>query len=391
LALMSKPMLVTLPFVLMLLDYWPLKRWQKPLEEHAPYRPNKSGRLILEKIPFVCLTIASSTLTLWAQKKEGAVTSSDILPILTRSSNAIVSYGAYLEKILWPHDLAVFYPYEFSLPLWKVLISGFIIIVITVIVLYYIKKLPFLFVGWFWYLGTLIPVIGVIQVGEQAMADRYTYLPSIGITMMLAWGIPYLSLRGNTHKKILFTAAIASLALLAFLTWMQCGYWRNSIELFSHSLRITNNNYRAHNHIGMAMFAEGKFEEAIVHFSNAHRMTNYAKAYIYLNRGNAYNKLGQYQSALEDYNNAIRLKPDYAITYNSRATVYGQLNQYQRALDDYKNAIRLKPDYADAYNNRAIIYLIQGKNKLSCDDLQKACQLGNCKILEEAKGKGYCH
>jgi hypothetical protein len=175
LALMSKPMLVTMPFVLMLLDYWPLGRLEKALSAPIGSRYQLTVRLVWEKIPFIALTIASSILTFWAQNKKGAVASDAILPLAKRVSTAIVSYVAYLEKTLYPINLSVYYPYNFSIPLWKVLTSCLILISITLMVLYYMKKLPFLFTGWFWYLGTLIPVIGLVQVGTQAMADRYSY------------------------------------------------------------------------------------------------------------------------------------------------------------------------------------------------------------------------
>ncbi len=238
LGLMAKPMLVTLPFVLMLLDYWPLGRWQKaltpvnmqvvnaptaknegersnvdPLIEKEISTPIKSrgrfiGRLLWEKTPFIFLTIVSSIVTLWAQDKDGAVSSLEQLPFPVRVLNAIISYVSYLKKAFSPVDLAVFYPYAYPSPLWQILVSCFILIGITIVVIYALKKLPFLFVGWFWYLGTLIPVIGLVQVGAQAMADRYTYLPSIGIAIMLVWGIQFLFQREDMRKKILFPAAV---------------------------------------------------------------------------------------------------------------------------------------------------------------------------------------
>jgi len=189
-------------------------------------------------------------------------------------------------------------------------------------VIYAIKKLPFLFVGWFWYLGTLIPVIGLLQVGTQAMADRYTYLPSIGITIMLVWGIPLLFPRADMRKKILFPAGIAYLAILAVLTWQQCGYWKNTNTLFSHALQITKNNH---------------------------------------------------------------------IAYNVRGGTYDELGQYQLAIEDFNKVITLRPDYIKAYNKRGTVYLNLGNKELGCYDARKACALGNCKTLEAAKGKGYCH
>jgi tetratricopeptide (TPR) repeat protein len=385
---MSKPMLVTLPFVLLLLDYWPLGRWQKALSSPAENRPYSAGRLIWEKAPFFFLTIASSSITFWAQNKGGAVSSAEILPFVTRAVNAIVSYVAYLGKTFWPVNLAVFYPYAF-LPLWKILISSFILIVITAVVIYYIKKLPFLFVGWFWYLGTLIPVIGLVQVGAQAMADRYTYLPSIGIAVMLAWGIPLLFFRKNLRKKILFPAGIVVLVILTVLTWKQCGYWKNGITIFNHALRVTKDNYQTHNLRGGAYNNLGQYQLAIEDYSEAIRLKPYS-ATFYTNRGGAYENLDQHQRAIEDFNEAIRLKQDYADAYYYRGIVYAKLRQDQRAIEEFNQAIILKPDNADVYGNRGIAYGMLGNNNLGCRDLQKACEFGNCKLLEAAKIRRLC-
>ena len=386
LSLMAKPMLVTLPFVLLLLDYWPLGRWQKalkpvniqvvdnelpvknegercnvdPIIEKEISAPVKSrsdliGRILGEKVPFIFLTIVSSIVTIWAQNKGGAFVAMGHLPFLKRIVNAIISYVSYLEKTFSPVDLAVFYPYEYSFPFWQILISCFLLIGITIIVIYALKKMPFLFVGWFWYLGTLIPVIGLVQVGRQAMADRYTYLPSIGIAIMLAWGIPLLFLRADMRKNILFPAGIAYLAILSVLTWQQCGYWKNSATLFMHALQVTKNNYLAHNA-----------------------------------RGITYGELGQYQLAIEDFTRTIGLKQDYPDAYFNRGFAYAKLGQYHLAIEDFSKAISLKQDYTDAYNIRGNTYFNQGNNKLGCGDAQKACELGNCKTLEAAKSKGYC-
>ncbi len=353
LALMSKPMLVTVPFVLMLLDYWPLKRWQKAIDEPGKGF-NSTDRLIWEKVPFVLLAIVSSIITLWAQNKGGALASVERLHFPERGTNAIISYVAYLGQIFWPVNLAVFYPYGHSFLLWPVLVSFLILIGITIIVLYAIRRMPFLFVGWFWYLGTLVPVIGLIQVGTQSMADRYTYLPSIGIAIMLAWGLLSCIKSDNIRKKILLPAAIAVLAILTVLTWQQCGYWKNSVELFNHALQVTKNNYLAHN-----------------------------------SRGITYGETGQTQLAIDDFNKAIDLNHVYFKAYNNRGFAYAKLGQYQRAVENYNEAIRLKPDYAKAYTNRAVAFMNQGNKILGCYDAQKACELGSCELWK-AKGQECC-
>lgn len=353
-SLMSKPLLVTLPFVLMLLDYWPLKRWQKAMASESKGLPSVGG-LILEKVPLVLLSIVFSIVVFWTQNKTGAMSSLEVLSFPDRAINAICSYIAYMGKIFWPVNLAVFYPYEFSFPLWKVLVSVIIFCIITVAVIYYIKKLPFLFVGWFWYLGSLIPLIGLVQVGQQAMADRHTYLPSIGVAIMLAWGIPSLIKRDDLRKKILFPVSLIVVALLSVLTWRQCGYWKNSGTLFSHALQITNRNYLAHNNLAVYMNKQGNVKGAIHHSNEAIRIKpDYPEAYN--NRGFAFTKLGQYRLAIDDFNKSILLKPVYADAYNNRGICHYETGQYQRAIEDYNEAIRLKPDHADAYYNRGNVY-----------------------------------
>jgi tetratricopeptide (TPR) repeat protein len=430
LSLMSKPMLVTLPFLLILLDYWPLGRLGSrkvavsptdvisvsqnkgkkktklkkealkkdifPANERNLPEARIAGIIplwqIWEKVPFFGLAIISCIITLWAQNKGGTIAPTDIFPFCARFANATVSYVAYLGKIFWPYDLALFYPYEHHIPLCKVLISGIIIILITLAVLYYIRKLSFLFVGWFWYLGTLIPVIGLIQAGQQSMADRYTYLPSIGIAIGLAWGMPLLFPSEDVCKKILLQAGTVIVGILAILTWQQCGYWRNSITIFNYTLLVTKNNNLMHNNLGTTLFDQGKFQESIDQYSESIRVApdDYD---AYYNRGSVYAKLGQYQLALEDFSKAISLKPrkEINIFYNNRGFAYLKLGQYQLAIDDFNKAIDLKPDDADIYNNRASCYLILGNRELGCPDAQRACSLGNCKTLEVAKGRGDCH
>jgi protein O-mannosyl-transferase len=421
LSLLSKPMMVTLPFVLMLLDYWPLGRWQKAstpedipviINKKADKKKNKQRKadsmkekkismrptsrsttirsLLWEKAPFIFLIVPFSMVTLWAQNQDKMVISLDQLSVPQRFSNAIVSYVAYLGKIFYPVNLAVFYPFDYSIPLWQVFISVLILIVISLAVFYYIKKQPFLFVGWFWYLGTLFPVIGLVKAGMHEIADRYTYLPSIGIAIMLAWGLPSLIKHEEMRKKILLPAAASILAILTVLTWQQCGYWKNSLTLFDHASQITKNNYLADNHVALALLAGGKNEDGIDYYSKS--ISIKPDYYMnYLHRGAIYIKMSQNQRALEDLNKVISLKSDFANAYANRAFIYTRLGQYKLAIEDFNKAVNLKPDYAEAYYNRAYVYFnILGNKELGCYDAQKACELGQCKALEWAKGKGYC-
>jgi hypothetical protein len=353
-ALMSKPMVVTLPVIMILFDYWPLGRFQ-----------SRKSNLILwqlrEKMPFFILSISLVIITLYNPNTSDMLYTPNLkhFSIISRIANAPVAFVTYLEKTFWPHDMAIFYPFSEQLPLWQVLGSSLLIILISAAVIIMAKRFPYLFTGWMWYAITIAPVIGIIQVSIKspyAMADRYHYLPSIGLAVMMAWGIPTLIKSEEKRKKLLFPAGIIFLAIISFLSWNQCGYWKNNIELFSHALNVTKDNYLAYN-----------------------------------NRGAAYDKLGQYQHANKDYNEAIRLKPDYAEAYYNRGTIYGKYGQHQHAIDDFNKAILLKPNYAQAYYNRGIVYLNQSNSKLGCCDVHKACAMGICKALEWAKGKGYCH
>jgi protein O-mannosyl-transferase len=452
LSLLAKSMLVTLPFVFLLLDYWPLGRWQKEMAAPTGHRFHIFNRLIWEKIPFLLLTIASCIMTVWAQYEIGSV----YPPFSERVSNAIVAYAAYLGKTFWPFDLALFYFFIESFPSWQILASCFFLSGITIVVIYAIKKLPFLFVGWFWYLGTLIPVIGLMPT-KTLITDHYTYLSSIGIAIVLAWGIPSLIKNEETKRRILFPTGIVSLAVLSVLTWQQCGYWKNSLELWNHSISSTKENALAHNNLALALIEQGKTAEAIDNYNKAIQMKPYF--FLFYNyRGDAYAKIGQYQRAIEDYDEAIRLKSDYSDaysnkgiayfklgrheqafelfkeairqnpynvkaynhrgisyveagqynlaiedfnkaislqrddtnTYYNRGNTYLRLGQRQLALEDLNKSIHLNPDYAEAYYLRGAVYFLEGMNEQGCFDEQKACKLGECKLLEWAKNKGYC-
>jgi tetratricopeptide (TPR) repeat protein len=391
LGLMAKPMLVTLPFLLMLLDYWPLGRWQKvfaPVNlpaavngrlEKKKTRQRKADSakeqkistllasrspiicsLLWEKAPFIFLATVSSIVTIWAQSKGGAVASMGQLPFPARVLNAIMSYISYIYKIFWPVDLAVFYPYEDPFLQLPAASSLLILIAITIIVIYTIKKLPFLFVGWFWYLGTLVPVIGLMQVGRQAMADRYTYLPSIGIGIMLVWGIVYLLPKEKLRKIILIPASIIILSVLTFLTWQQSGYWKNSIELFNHTLQVTKNNDLAHYNLADALNKQGKVEEAIVHYREAITINPYHDS-AHCNLGVTLAAEGKTEEAITHYLAAIKINPLQYAAHSNLGIALAAEGKTEEAIAHYLTAIKINPDYADAHYNLANLLLKQGK------------------------------
>src|SRR5208283_3372706 len=435
LSIMSKPTLLTLPCVLLLLDYWPFERWRKPftpvnistieekIDAPAKSRAQVIVHLLWEKAPFFLISMLFGIMLIGQLQADNYIVSLQQLSFSDRFMNTIVSYVSYLGKTFWPADLAIIYPYAHSFQQWQVTGAASVLVAISVAVVFLVKKTPFLAVGWFWYLGALFPVSGLMQAGAQAMADRYTYFPFIGIAIMAAWGIPLLIKPEDTRKKILFPAAIAALSIMAVFTWQQCGYWKNSIELSKHTLQVTKDNFVAHDSFASALVKKGKIEEAIEHYNKAiYLAPEYDNAYknrgiaytklgryqlaikdynkaiylkpdnadVYYNRGAIYIKLGQYQMAIEDYNKAIRLKPDDADAYNNRGTIYTKFGQYQMAIEDFNNAIRLKPDDADTYFNRGFVYFNQGNNISGCEDAKKACDLGNCKILKAVTDKGSC-
>ena len=367
LALLSKPMVVTLPLIMILLDYWPLKRFenQNRLSDTIVWQ-------LKEKLPLMVLSAVFAVITIIAQQKSYDPEAS--FALTARLINVPVTFVTYLIKTFRPYDLAVIYPFSSHIPAWQTAGALLLIAAVTAAVIVTAKRLPYLFVGWFWYTIIVAPVIGTVQVGNQAMADRYTYLPLIGIGIMLAWGVPRLLQKKITSKMILLPAAIGFLAFLTLLTWQQCGYWTDSKKLCQHTIRVTKDNYVAHINLGSVLFDEGKYEEAIRHFNEVIRIRP-GLILSYNKRGLAYARLGQYQKAFEDLNYVIRLKPDYADAFNSRALINHELKRHREAIEDLTEAVRLKPDHAEAYNNRGNIYLGLGQHQKAVENLSKAIAL----------------
>jgi protein O-mannosyl-transferase len=354
LGLMSKPMLVTLPFVLLLLDFWPLKRWAT--HGKMTLKTETLFKLILEKIPLFILVIAASITTYIVQKGGDAVRSSEFSSFYSRIANALVSYLAYLGKMLWPQGLSVFYPHPGNtLPVWKTMICALVLVGITIWVVRGVQRAPYLTVGWFWYLGTLVPVIGFVQVGEQAMADRYMYIPLIGIFITIAWGLP--EWMKNINQKLLPVMAGIIIPLLVALTWNQVSYWKNSITLFKHAINVTENPSPsfvvAYNNLGHALVTEHRYEEAVIQFRQAIKINPYySKAHN--NLGRALNELDKHNEAIEHFQQAISLEANYAEAYNNLANALGQKGKREESIVYYKEAIRFKRDYAEAHFNLGV-------------------------------------
>ena len=394
LGLMAKPMLVTLPFVLLLLDYWPLRRLQmeKPLADDSvnsekfvkPHRKKKErrrsairaghvskpekqirqqpaiGHIILEKVPFFVLSLVSSIVTYMAQQKGGAVRSLQSFPLTTRIANALVSYCGYIGKILWPENLALLYPHSGMPPVWKVIGAVLFLGIITFLIIRTVKRFPWLTVGWLWYLGTLVPVIGLVQVGMQAMADRYTYVPIIGVLIMVAWGVPELLEKWRHRNTALATVTVVMLCIFSFVTWKQVGYWQNNTTLFKHTLEKTTNNPIMLNNMGNVLEEQGGIDQAIAHYTEAVRIDpNLAESYN--NIGLALTKQGRPDEAISNFLKAIRINPNHAAAHYNLGTLLASRGEIGEAIYQFRESIRISPDYAKAYNNLGNALLYQGR------------------------------
>ena len=333
LGILSKPMLVTLPFVLLLLDYWPLERFGNPKLVRQPVGKFSIRNLLLEKLPFIFLSAISSVVTFIVQKKGGAMS---VVQFKDRIANAIISYLTYIGKMFWPARLAVIYPYPASSDLpTRAVIYAIILILITVLLLYYGRRHKYLLVGWLWYLGTLVPVIGIIQVGVQAMADRYTYVPLIGLFVIIAFGAADLAPKIHFRKTAL--AAVAGVILIActIATSIQLKYWKNSILLFEHTLAVTKNNYTIYNNYANLMASLGKPAEAIKYHVEAMKcLPNSAD--VHNNFATSLRQLGRLDEAIEQYKKALQIDPGFALAHYNLGLALAAKGDYDAAIEQYK-------------------------------------------------------
>lgn len=372
LGLMVKPMLVTLPLVLLLLDYWPLGRFQFSAVRSSPGRVSRrpqgfsgdtSGvlELVWEKVPLLALSAGASMVTYWAQKNAGALSNLNIVPFKLRIANAVVSYVAYMGKMVWPFALAVFYPHQIdTLPFWKIWAAGFLLVAVSTAVVVLAKRFPYLLVGWLWYLGTLVPVIGLVQVGEQAMADRYTYVPLIGLFIVVAWGVADIAKGYRRSRLVLALSATMLLLALMLCSWLQVQHWQNSIKLFRHALRVTTNNYLAHYNLGNALALKGNLTDAIFQYNQALRISPHDPE-AHNNLGNALSLQGNFHEAIMHYREAVRLKPTFAEAHRNLGVSLDRQGQHLQAMQHYEEAIRLSPDDAQSHNNLGVTLAEQGR------------------------------
>jgi Flp pilus assembly protein TadD len=378
--LMSKPMLVTLPFVLLLLDYWPLGRIGGQKSEVGSRLP----RLITEKVPLFALSLLSCIATLSTQR-QGPI-AIDQLPFLWRLNNTFVSYIIYIWQMLWPARLAVFYPHPNDrLPLVEVTVAIAFLIGISLLVIYLRRTKPYLVTGWFWYLGMLVPVIGLVQVGEQAHADRYTYLPQIGLCIMIAWTVSDLLSESTSrgHRALVGVVTAIAIVSLGVRALGQASYWKNSETLWNHALAVTGENDVAHNNLGFLFLRRGEVDKAISEFQaalnirtkNAETHYSFGTALIQSNLGNAFAGKRLWDEAIDHLQEAVRLRPDYADAYFNLGSVLFQQGRLDQAIAQWQEALTIRPRDAEARRNIANAFRKQGNLKEAISEYEQALNI----------------
>ena len=396
LGLMSKPMLVTVPFVLLLLDYWPLQRWR----QIAPWR------LVAEKAPFFLLAVGSCVVTFMVQRRGGAV--STVLSLGARIANALVSYVRYLGKTFLPNDLSVLYPHPGHWPMWQVIACAAVLLAVLAAVLWLARSRPYLPMGWLWFCGMLVPVIGLVQVGIQSMADRYTYLPLIGLFIILVWGLADLVPPRPWRAQALTVASVFLCLACALLTWRQVGIWRDSEALFRNAVRVTRDNYLAYNNLGFYLWGQGRKTEAIEYYRLALKINpayedalnnlGYAladqkkfleaiplyeaalrvrprHAEVHNNLGNALSETGRIDEAINHYQIVLEQNPNHADAHNNLGIALAMKNRLDEAITHFRAAIRAKPDYASAHSNLGNAFAVQHKLEEAIQEYQEALRL----------------
>jgi Flp pilus assembly protein TadD len=366
LGVMAKPMIVTLPMVLLLLDFWPLRRFMA----HNPRPARAMKSLVVEKIPFFVLALAASSITFWAQYRGGSVESLNSLTPGARVANACLSYALYLAKMFWPAHLSVFYPHH-AIPLWNAVGAASLLGIITGISIWKARVVPYLFVGWFWFVIMLLPVIGLVQVGAQAMADRYTYLPLIGLFLIFTWGAGDIVRQLQWPNWAITSAASGLLLACALNTRFQLAYWQDSATLFTHSLAVTSENPVAFNNLGSAFLDAGRFEEAKTNFQAALALRpGYPNALF--NLGALFQSQGKLDEAGTQFRLAVQSRPDYRRAHNALATILILKGKHEEAESHLRTALELQPADPDARRNLGYVLALQGKNEEAQTELERA-------------------
>jgi len=371
LGLMCKPTLVTLPFVLLLLDYWPLRRLPRASPDETVFADWR--QLILEKMPFFVLTAASCVATLLAQQ---TVFETSFKPDLAqRISNAVVSYVAYLGKTIYPVHLAVLYPYHANRPgSGEAILAFLLVLVITLLFFLWRKTYPFLIMGWFWFLGMLVPMIGLVQVGLQSRADRYTYLPQIGLCIVATWGAAELFGRWRHGRALAAITALLMVTTLGARTYNEIWYWQNSETLWKHAIENTSQNSVAQNSLGTVLLEKGDLEQAVRHYEEALKVEP-DSALIHSDLGKALEREGRIDEALFEFRRALQLSPNSADSFYDLGNISMDKGQSEQAISYYERVIQIKPDFAGVYNNLGNAHLRLGQLDEAIANYRKAVAL----------------
>lgn len=419
--LMAKPMVVSLPLVLLLLDYWPLGRFRASPVNHdlvlaegaavAALRQEKASalRLIAEKIPLFAMSALASIVAIVAQNRAGAVMGLYMLPVETRIANALVSYVEYIERMIWPVGLAVFYPHPgIQLNMWQAAGAALCLVCISALALRAARTKPYIAVGWLWYSVTLLPVIGLVQVGSQSMADRYTYLPLIGLFIIGVWGVGDLATTRFSRRIVLTFFGAILVIVFTICSWFQVNYWRSNISLFEHALNVTEDNWLAHNNLGMALAEQGRFSQALAHFCAAQELgpmdptfrnnmaialaalgrldeavacwsdDSHAKSdllRIYNDLGAGLAKLARYEAAITCYAEALQISGDCPVSHRNMAVALAELGRVNEALVHYAEALRADPNDAMTHNNVGVVLAKEGRRREAIFHLSEAIRL----------------
>jgi len=374
LGLMSKPMLVTLPLIMLLLDFWPLDRLSGEQGPGQRLPAGRVGALVKEKIPFFLCSLLSAAVTVYAQNKGGAVKALAEVPLQLRIENAPVAYVTYLGKTLWPHNLAMLYPLPQSIPLWQATGSLLVLLLVSGAAIRAARTYPYLAVGWFWFLVTLVPVVGLVQVGLQAMADRYTYIPLIGLFIMAAWGGRDMTKSLPHREGILALLAAVVIIASAAATFHQVGFWRDSITLYRHTLQATTGNYIIHDNLGLSLERTGDLDAAIREYEEALRINPLYQRSL-ANLGLALARKGDLDTAIRLYREALRINPAYKEVHNNLGLALARKGNLDAATGEYQEALRISPDYVEAHNNLGIAFARKGNLEAAIGEFQEALRV----------------
>ena len=393
-AIMCKPMVVTLPFVLLLLDYWPLGRLKRATVaevddkgQHSNARarqtdtkrafPNRTlAQLVIEKVPLWLLALGSSLITVKAQRSGGAVGSIETYPLPMRVENALVSYVTYLRDAISPFGLAVFYPHPGQvLPVWQLGLCSLVLAGVTALALLLAKRFRYLSVGWLWYLGTLVPVIGIVQVGLQSRADRYAYIPLIGIFIIIVWAVFDWTKSRPLRGRLLAVGSASVLIVLTVTTRVQSSYWQNSLTLFQHALSVTRNNYVADNDLGELFAQQGRLDEAAKHFASALEI-NPRFAHARHNMGMMLVQRGKLDEAIDEFSKAVAIDPQFVDAYNKLGAALAGKGRLDEAAANFSKALEVDPAYASAHANLGFLYDQQGKTDEAVASYSNALTFG---------------